>query len=532
MKQLIQRAYRGQMGAYLQFFVLLLLVSALILVAMAISGCDDCDDDDTDVEYSAYSRPKKLAGGHSPVVIGAGVVQPGGKVDLKIRPDTRFNSNRTIKWTPPPGATNFEFPGAQPEPGGPPFIFKNIGPHDEMQVGYTAPPKKGTLVDTVQSTYADGSSSSVSFETEVTANAALLTAPPAPVGRSPAPTLPQAQVNAWKVGTWLEPKGIALTTELCQEWVDKLKGDDFFLAARMPMTTTAITASYRLPFVFGDPYSQTLHLQSYTNTHPFHLTATLEYRPERHTFLANEMPQAAGEHWVALGISTTEPVSCPAGLNVPMNGWGLEADLWLDLHDQPNACAGCAVLVYGCYEGQNPPAGLAAQALARTMGIESYQGEGITCFGPKPTFLAGGGLHFGGIGTAAITPTQPITLHQIIENRTGDAVTLTLAYTSTVSNWRFYTGDWDAPDTGSPIIPGATEIVISNQDAAFMWVVNNPVPADTPDGPHSLVLTVTSTTSPTLTTWDAVPLWSGGWVAPPPAGTGYRIYLPLVVKSG
>ena len=428
MKQFIQKAYRGQMGVYLQFFVLLLLVSALILVAMAISGCDDCDDDYDDSKYSTYSRPQKLARLFSPYIIGTLVVPPGGKVDLKIKPDARLSSNRTIKWTPPPGATNFEFPGAQPEPGGPPFVFKDVGPNDEVPVGYTAPAQEGEYVDTVESTYADGSTSWAAFNTTtVSTKAALLTAPPAPVWRRPAPTLPQAQVDAWKVETWIDPRGITLTTALCQEWVDKLKGDDFFLAARMPMTTTAITASYRLPFVFGGPYSQTLHLQSYTNTHPFHLTATLEYRPERHTFLANELPQAAGEHWAALGISTTEPVSCPAGLNVPKNWWGLKADLLLDLSDQPNACAGCRVLVYGCYEGQNPPAGLAAQALARTMGIESYQGEGITCFGPKPTFLAGGGLHFGGAGMAAITPTRPITLYEIIRNGTGDAVTLTLA---------------------------------------------------------------------------------------------------------
>ena len=101
-----------------------------------------------------------------------------------------------------------------------------------------------------------------------------------------------------------------------------------------------------------------------------------------------------------------------------------------------------------------------------------------------------------------------------------------------MGNWRFYEGGWNAPDAGSPITPGTTEIALQNHDATLIWAVNNPVPADTPHGPHSLVLTVTSTTSPTLTAWDAIPLWSGGWVAPPPAGTGYRIYLPLVIKSG
>ena len=544
MKDWFQKAYHGQMGVYLRFFVLLLSGAVLILIAMSISGCESCscDGDFDPKKYVPYYQTnygrKGIAQGCTPSLRWEqDVVGPGDTVNLTIVPcpDT---GKRDITWTPPPGTMDFEFLGKQPEPGGPPWVFKDVDAYDDLQVSYNYLkfPWVINLADTVESKYADGSRSAVAREIAVVDYALTTAAPFTPATLHPASAQPQANVDAWAVDVWLAPRGITLTTQLCQEWATRLQGDEFFLAVRMPMTTTAITGSYRLPFVFGSPYSQTLHLRDYSSGSTSQvITATLEYRPERHTFLANELPQAAGEHWAALGIAATEPVSCPAGLNVPSGEWGLKANLLLDLHDQPDACEGCTVLVYGCYEGQNPPESLAARMLARTMGVQSYQGEGITCFGAKPLRLdesANGGLHIGGALAAAITPTLPITMMTHIDNRTGNPVTLTLAYTSTVDNWQFYGGAWDAPDTNQPIIPGVTEL--TNPGVGFLthiWAVNNPVPADTEAGSHSLVLTVTSTTSPALTAWEAIPLWSGGWIAPPPPSESkYRVYLPLVTK--
>ena len=99
-----------------------------------------------------------------------------------------------------------------------------------------------------------------------------------------------------------------------------------------------------------------------------------------------------------------------------------------------------------------------------------------------------------------------------------------------MGGWQFYGGDDRAPDYNAPIT-AATEIVVPQWQYTYIWAVNDSVPADTPAGPHSLIITVTSTTPPALTTWDTVLLWVGDWVAPPPPGeTHHWIYLPLVLR--
>ncbi len=343
----------------------------------------------------------------------------------------------------------------------------------------------------------------------------------------PLPKRSLANVEAWDVNYWLDPNVITMTTDLCQEWRTKLLSDKFFIAARMPMSTTTITGSYRLPFVFGSPYSQTLKFNMWTPFTTF-LTATLEYRPERHTFLANELPSAAGKHWAALGVGAVEPSSCPTGLNVAPGKWEIYANLLLDLHDQPDACEGCTAQFFYCYQGQESPlAGLGQHALAQSLGLDSYQGEGITCVGPTPIHLNTVGsryLHLGGAAVAVITPTLPITLQEYIE-APFYPIALTMDYTSTMDGWHFYRGDWNSPDLNAPITAN-TKIVLTS--VSPIWAVNHPVPADTPAGPHSLVITVSSATSPSLTSWDAVVLWAGEWVAPPGGQT--RVYLPFMMK--
>jgi len=539
MQHLLRRAYRGQMGAYLQFFVLLLLLAATILVVMAVSGCSDCDDYDEPQTFSGRTYVQTLPMGEQfyPLIIHSEMVAPGGQLQLLVEPDP-LAGKRVVEWTPPPGATNFDFPGLKPTSGGPPFVFTGVDQNSDLWLNYTVPqaPVGTKLVDTIKTVYSDGSSSSTASETEIVIIAALNGPFPGPAaGRQPQVASPQADVTAWDVAVWFDSVGVTLTTELCQEWLTRLQGDDFFLAVRMPMTTTTVTSSYRLPFVFGSPYSQTLQLDDYGDPpgSPMLITAPLEYRPERHTFLANELPSAPGEHWAALGVSATKSLSCPAGLNVAPGLWGIVANSLLDLHDQPNACLGCTARVYYCYEGQSPPwEALAQRALARTRGIESYQGEGITCLGPAPVHLESSdtSLHMLGTAGAFVTPTLAISLSEHIVGPTY-TVTVTMDYSSSVAGWEFYGGTWLTPNLQVPLTT-ATEIVVPAHKIAHIWAVNDYVPTDTVTGPHTLVITVTSTTSPSLTTWAAIPLWIGRWVAPP-AGGGkqYAVYLPLIVKS-
>jgi hypothetical protein len=305
-----------------------------------------------------------------------------------------------------------------------------------------------------------------------------------------------------------------MTTQSCDEWLARLRSDDYFIAFRMPMATAAPTMSYGLPFVFVTPYSQTLSLQETGVVTPL-LTVPMEYRLGRLHFLANALPSAEGEHWASLGLSSTGPASCPEGLDLAVGEWHVLADLLIDLHDQPDDCEGCVLRYYYCYEGQASPwpSGATAAALARGMGVETYQDDGITCLGPKTLAVPpASGLYLSGSESVSITPTQRIELHEHLRNWTGGPVTVTLDLASTVEGWQMYDGDAEAPDLEKPILAGSPISIETWQQ--HIWLVND-VPEDTPDGPHSLVLTATVPTAPAQSTFDSIPIWCGDWVAPP-----------------
>jgi len=305
-----------------------------------------------------------------------------------------------------------------------------------------------------------------------------------------------------------------------------LQSDSFFLAARTPVTATAsITGSYRLPFVFGSPYSQTLYLDDYSDPwgSPMIFTTTLEYRPERHTFLANALPSAAGERWAALGGASVEPAVCPQGLNVSAGDWGLRSDLWLDLSDQPNLCEGCEVNLYYCYEGQTPPS---FSALARPLAVPAYQGEGITCIGPQITTLvdesAAPPLQMQGGGYHPVTPPATVSSHRIL--LTAGQVNVNLVYSSTLAvAWNMYEDNGSGgPDLSKPITPPI--LVNSFQE---IWLVAD-IPNGATAGLQTLNVTASLVDDPTTTVTTSDILWIGDWVAPPTSQQ--FVYLPLVIK--
>lgn len=376
----------------------------------------------------------------------------------------------------------------------------------------------------------DGQSSATSYTALITNEKSRL-APAPPPAVVPARDHPSDVADLWKVGQWIDPRGVTMTTAMCQDWFALLQSDDAFLALRAPVSPTADLEGYPLPVVFGDPYSNTLQLISYDTFPPVPvITVPVELRPERHTFLESKLPSAPGEHWVALGL-VSETVTCP-GSALAAGDWEFKAQGTLDLTHQPHNCEGCVLPFYYCYEGQEAP--LLSTALRGALGgdVTSYQGWGITCIGPYAAPL----LHdsewsFGGASSAWVTPTQTITLgHYIHLNITSVPMTFTLDYTSSLDvEWSIYGGDWSGPDLGDPITP---PIPVTPGDYKYFWMISDAVPTDTVAGAHSLVVTVTSVVSPTDSLWAADAIWVGKWVAPPPGpGGDYRLYLPLVLKS-
>jgi hypothetical protein len=354
--------------------------------------------------------------------------------------------------------------------------------------------------------------------------------------------VPQADepIDAWNVTTWMGPAGITLTTELCQQLVDTAQRDEFFFATRMPLAPAEPGSIDRpLPHIFDSPYSQTVKLIDATYPASDLLTGTLEYRYERFSFLANELPSAPGETWMALGLRDTGPVTCPTGLNLAPGHWGIVAETLLNLSRQPDNCEGCTLRTYYCYEGTDSPldyfTNQAARALAAQAEMEatSYQGENVTCIGPQLVHLTEQqGLNLiGAPHSAVITPTSPVSLSAGLLNQSTGPLTVTVDHsTSLGASWQIYTGTYEAPNLSAPPLTSDRELSLQRHSPSYLWLFND-VPAETQAGPHSLLITVTVATSPTLSKYHNVLLWSGEWVPPPGVVLHPQIYLPLLLRN-
>lgn len=541
-------------AAYIHALGVLFTVALALVALMSVCGASwglssSCCGGSDPPTTSTKTHQTKLADTTAPVLTGPGKVKPGERVKIELAGES--TPDRSVNWTPPPGATNFTFPpDQQPAPGGPPFFFVNVGAGQSLNVEYDAPSCETTLADTVETMYADGSKDAASMETQVTNSASSVASGASVPALSVMPLQATTPVTMWQVTKWIDINGITLTTNLCNDIHSAMTSDKFFIASRMPLGNDVITASYALPFAMGAThtqtmsgnYSQTVYLEDYSSWPSTNiLTYTVEYRPEWANFAVNNLPSAGGEHWVTWGLTPTGNITCTSGLTVAQNKWGIVAQLLLDLHDQPDACEGCEVRTYYCYAGQDPPIVFQSQQAARALsvarvakfvGAASYQGQDITCMDAGPLQLGGSsGLHLGWTEGAWITPTQQITLSEHLENRGAVPLTVTLAWTSSLKSlWRMYGGTWDDPDLGAPITAG-TEIALGTSwpdRFQALWLIND-VHTDTAAGQHSLVLTATSVTTPSLYVWDNVPLWAGEWVAP--GANKQYIYLPLVLRN-
>lgn len=541
MLRFIQELVRGQKGPYLQAMATALLLAALVYTVMLTTGC--YEDAYTD------SPESTLKSGQTPsfqVRLQANARQAGpGERATRTMGGTGdpAPSQVSYRWTPPYGATNLSF-NPPPEPGGPPYVWLDRAPDDEIDISYdqpSLPPGESAMLatDTALAEW-DGQSSAASFTTLITNEPLQRTwveplslLPPA----APARTNAATAVNLWQAGRWVDPPGITLTTAVCQDWIDFLQGDDVFVAARMPVSpTAALTESYPLPVVFGGEYSNTLQVIEWGNPTPI-ITVPVDLRPERFTFLANALPSAPGEHWVALGLAT-DPFTCPSGLELPADRWSFLGLTQLDLTHQPNNCEGCVLQTYYCYEGEEQPsifgtlasaARVLAGMFAGDASVTSYQGWGITCLGPQPLPLETSPTWMlGGSSATWATATLPITLHHYIGNLTGNPMTFTLDHTSTLGiEWNIYGDTGGEPDLGDPITQPIT--VVGFLD---FWMISEQVPTNMADSPHTLIITATSVVSPADSAWTSDLIWVGDWVAPPPPpGYDYRVYLPLVLRS-
>lgn len=524
---------------------LVLIVLTLLLLNACVFLSDDQDDDQGGTSPMTSQEPitrEKL---------GALIREHEDRHLLSfhgLTPGPPFPSSVKMTWVPPAGATNVRFYDQEPDnPNGPPpYVWSQVpvnpttGTTPDITVAYDPPwPPLDYVVDTltVESGGAQASESvrRRGYGWNLGQGSAQDRRPATPpTGLGPA----QDDYYVWEVSQLHHVNSLTMTTSLCQDLVDFWQSDTTFFAVRFPVQppTLAYTGAYTLPVVFQGSYSPTWKLVQY-NPDATVFTGSLEYKPEHFTFLANELPSARGEHWLALGAKSSPSITCPQGLDT--RDWEFETHFYLDFGGVQDTCAGCVLPVYYCYEGEDEP--FAGALLAQTFGeadITSYQGWGLTCLGPQPLTLSGSSgpdpaFELGKMHMAWITQTQTISVVHALQNDLGAVpVTVTLDYSSTLGlPWGIYSGDWTGPDI--PLVPITNPVYLGSSPPDYrriFWMIVQ-VPAGTPDGPETLIINATDVYDPANAIWTSDLLWVGEWVPPPPAPFWHQVYLPVVMES-
>jgi len=542
MFQSIQRAISKWLDhhPYVSCFVLLVLTAAMFLGSLWTTGCSSSVDNPS--KYGSESPGPQPTFGAEIGSTGTGEGLPGADIGeelpgalveryLKVKPlsGSPLPDEVDYVWFPPPEATNFTFLSRQPEPGGPPFTFRNVPGDETIQLSFNLPSlpsgySEMTVVDTLQAQRGDEISTAV-LQTRITLS------PEHGFAQDRrqevlAEKVAQQDYYLWETHRWFSTRG-PVTTGICQDYVDFLQEGTFFLALRFPdlFATPPYAGSYVLPIVFRGEYSPTLSLVQYEGYRPTKVvTAPLEYKPERFTFLENELPSAEGEHWLALGVQSSPPITCPEGIEIADGDWELELEVWADFGGDHGACTECVLPVYICHEGQEIPFLFARMARASgNVGVASYQGWGVTCLGPHPIRLvewfapdASPPFVLGGMKIVPLMPTQTIAIPHSIENWGRATVRVGLDYSSTLGiPWGIYAGTADAPDI--PLVPITGPITLGTSwpdSIRYFWMIAE-VPAGT-RGAETLIITATDVASPDLSTWTSDLAWVGAWMTPPP----------------
>lgn len=304
-----------------------------------------------------------------------------------------------LVWTPPNGATNLTFPGKQPNPGGPPYVFNvtvaeaNAG----VPVGFTTPPTNETitLVSTLEVVVGDAKSYSTMEQTLFP----KLGGDKHPDGLPPAfdegRTLDARldNVNVWTIERWVDVTETTLTKSFCQQLVEIGQSPDNFLVWKVPVVEPPTGESAQLPAFVGG--AKTPNGFIVANSNP-NTTLPMQVLPQATIWANQNLPATTGYRWMAVGGDPEASVTCADYTNTP-SSWSFLFLTYFDLSSQPNDCANCVLQSYSCYRTastQADPQKVAFQEqIARILSpggfSQTLAGE-ITCLGPNQSKLVNG----------------------------------------------------------------------------------------------------------------------------------------------
>ncbi len=497
----------------------------LIMLAMTASecglpgGCYCGDTTSSKTVERVTATPDQIEPGMA-VLNPRGTYLTGDPVRIKLG-GTWLTANPTadFKWDPPSGASGFIFPaGYTPEPGGPPFVFKNIS-KIQAEAGFVVEYQTADYQDTNYDTFyfqdylhisqvVEGEEierTSVVQHTWRNLKAAAEPARTAIGDNTLFVTLPGSDpVTKWDVYRAISfPHG--LTADNCQEMIASLQSGNTFSAVRLPVADEVLAETdYTLPVVISGSTFPKLQLLG----GPLNASMPLEIRPAVSDWANQYLPAAPGETWVALGVDMDADLSQACNFVINDMALTLLATLPLDLSSRPDACEGCDLASFFCYEA----------------GSSTFMPQGLdlgeyTCLGPVETELQVIEHWLLEEMRAAenLKPGDPLHLVNYVYNADTSAHTFSIAsaVSPLAAGWSIHPGQAGNPDEPdlTQTVSGPFEVPGNSQ---YNLHILGTVPAGTTAGsyPYRMTVSVTGMNPPEMSASSLIIVTADGSLPP------------------
>lgn len=490
------------------FFLISLALTFFVFLNLSILGCGGgCSSSTTTYEATATTP----AIDSSMDTFGDASVIAGQEVALSLDGNWADSGTGTMIWSPPAGVTNFQFQDAQPQPGGPPFVFENLtagqASHGIMvyyQVPEDYPYDK--VIDTLEVRQGDKKMVSVTshavYSDQAPARAqAHPNRKPFELKAELAPSDPHA---VWQVIHFQDVE-MDLDQQGCRDIVAQAKSPNSFAVWQVPVAdAVADGESHMLPVVHTNGSRPMLVMLS----GPLNLEMPMEVRQDATAWANEHLPAVPGSLWVALGVDPTATIAeCPV---MSITSFSMMTQFRVDLSSRPQGCVGCVLQNYTCYktgEGSLLPAGAAAWMAANKAGV-AY-GD-FTCVGPGDTTLSRDPdwQIEDYTNTLLLKPGDPMTIHYWAYQNGSTPLQLSLTPASTLPgvSWVGHPAlagnDWELDPSK---VLGSSITVPADGSKWFHMYFQGTVPANAAPGQYRFTMTMANpSANPTTLTGETV----------------------------
>lgn len=329
------------------YLVLTFLLALVVFVNLSLLGCTGggsggCGSGTSSSTYTTRSVDTHayLTGAAPEDLDGKSVVSPGSTVNLNLRGTWEGVGNGILTWQPPQGVTNFQFRNQAPEPGGPPFVFKDVSTTQAsggIRVSYTIPAgyPDGDIQDLLRVQSGQTQIAAVTIHTvdsnppPGSTNLVELKSYAAEDLQSPVIT--EEEHIVWNI-TRYDDFDVPLNKQTCEDFVAQGKSANTFMAWRVPVAEAVVNSQpYRIPVVHSLSDRPKIILQSGM----LNLEMPLEVRLDATAWANKHLPQADGQLWLAMGVDPNAQVDCP---EMDREFFSMFTQFSVDLSSLPDQC--------------------------------------------------------------------------------------------------------------------------------------------------------------------------------------------------